>query len=88
VSRHKARNSLHLYLRIAIANPGMDGRGRGPLRTDLDGRGRPSRHDLSPRNLTALQLRQHNSFLRLILSLAILVADLANFVRLEEENLT
>jgi len=34
-----------------------------------------------------LQLREHNSLLRLILSLTILIAGLANLIRLEEENL-
>src|ERR1035438_3047804 len=38
-------------------------------------------------NSGSSQLRQHNSLLRLILPLAILVADLADLVRLKKENL-
>jgi hypothetical protein len=33
------------------------------------------------------QLRQYNPLLRLVLALAILITGLANFIRLEEENL-
>src|SRR5216684_8153158 len=37
--------------------------------------------------MSPLQLRQHDPLLRLVLSLAILIAGLADFVRLEEEDL-